>query len=113
MDLPAASAPVVCDMSTAADTPQERLDEYRRLFRQSFASKERIPGGVRLRLRARPGVAEWVRDLAAREKACCAFFAFEVTEAGEEVIWDAAVIDDDAARAVLEEFYRLPSSGAL
>jgi hypothetical protein len=45
--------------------------------------------------------------LAAREKACCAFFAFEITATGDEVVWDAEVIDNDAARAVLDEFYAL------
>ena len=63
---------------------------------------------IRFRLRAEPGVAAWVRDLAAREKACCAFFAFHVTVEGDQVIWDCAVSDDDTARAILEEFYLLP-----
>jgi hypothetical protein len=38
------------------------------------------------------------------------FFAYEVSVAGEEVLWDVAVIDDDMARAILEEFYALPDS---
>jgi len=108
MELPPADTPVVCDMSTATDTPEQRLDEYHRLFTQALVGRERTArGGVRLRLRADDGVEAWVRDLAAREKACCAFYAFEITTAGDEVVWAAEVIDDDAARAVLDEFYAL------
>jgi len=108
MELPAADTPVVCDLSTATDTPEQRLDEYHRLFTQVLISRERTgTNGVRFRLRADDGVEAWVRDLAAREKACCAFFAFEITVVGDEVVWEAEVIDDDAARAVLEEFYAL------
>lgn len=108
MELPAADTPVACDLSTATDTPEQRLDEYHRLFAQTLISRERTgTNGVRFRLRAQDGVEPWVRDLAAREKACCAFFAFEITTTGDEVVWDAEVIDDDTARAVLDEFYAL------
>ncbi|GAA3159984.1 MULTISPECIES: hypothetical protein [Nonomuraea] len=107
MDIPAPGTPVVCDMSTASDTPRQRLDEYHELFGRHLIARERTAQGIRFRLRAEPGVAAWVRDLAAREKACCAFFAFDVTGTGEEVVWDCAVIDDETARAVLDEFYHL------
>lgn len=107
MDLPAADTPVVCDLTTATDTPEQRLDEYHRLFGQALIGRERTGNHVRFRLRADNGVEAWVRDLAAREKACCAFFAFEITTEGNEVVWDAEVIDDETARAVLDEFYAL------
>ncbi|TDC06319.1 hypothetical protein E1267_16915 [Nonomuraea longispora] len=110
MDIPPASTPVVCDMTTAPDTARQRLEEYRLLFGRHLLSRERTGQGVRFRLRAEPGVAAWARDLAAREKACCAFFAFEVMVEGEQVIWDWAVSDNDAARAVLEEYYVLPAA---
>jgi hypothetical protein len=112
MDLPPADTPVVCDMSSATDTPEQRLDEYHRLFAQALISRERTGNGVRFRLRAEDGVESWVRDLAAREKACCAFFAFEITVVAGEVVWDAEVIDNDTARAVLDEFYALAGNGA-
>jgi len=99
---------VVCDMSGAPDTPAERAAEYRRLFNQALTARERSDAGIRFRFRADPGVADWVRDLADREKACCTFFNFTVTADNEEVRWDASVIDDVAARRVLAEFYRLP-----
>lgn len=112
MDVPPASTPVVCDMTTATDTAEERLETYRRLFGQYLISRERTEEGIRFRLRAEPGVHEQVQELAAREKACCAFFAFEVTTDREQVIWDCAVSDDDTARALLEEYYLLPETAA-
>ncbi|MEO3807607.1 hypothetical protein ABGB17_01245 [Sphaerisporangium sp. B11E5] len=110
MDVPPSSTPVVCDMTGAPDTVEERLAEYRRLFAQALIGRERTAEGIRFRLRAEPGVEEWVRDLAAREKACCGFYAFEVRAGEGQVIWDCAVIDDDTARALLEEFFLLPGT---
>jgi hypothetical protein len=62
------------------------------------------------RLRVEDGIVSWVRDLAAREKACCAFFAFDITTEADEVRYDAAVADNDLARAILEEYYALPDN---
>lgn len=109
MQIPPASTPVACDMSTARDTPAERLAEYRRLFAEALVARERTDIGIRFRFRFRadPGVEDWVRDLAAREKACCPFFGFDIAVDARQVRWDAAVPDTEAARAVLEEFYAL------
>jgi hypothetical protein len=112
MDIPASTTPIVCDMSNAPDTVPERLSEYRRIFSQALIGRERLSGGIRFRFRAQPGLEAWVRDLAAREKACCAFFTFAITTLGEEVRWDATVIDDDIAHAILDEFYALPDTVA-
>jgi hypothetical protein len=122
MDQSAATPPIVCDMTTAPDTPAQRLAEYRRLFATALVGRDRTAAGIRFRFRAGDGarprdrdrdrVEAWVRDLAAREKACCAFFDFDVRTAGDEVHWYATVVDDDVARAVLEEFYALPDAGA-
>jgi hypothetical protein len=111
VDIPPADTPIACDMSKAADTPRERLAEYRRLFDEALIDRERTAGGIRFRFRADDGVEAWVRDLSAREKACCPFFAFEVSVAGGEVVWDSAVPDVDSARAALDLFYDLPDTG--
>ncbi|MBO3751741.1 hypothetical protein J5X84_37195 [Streptosporangiaceae bacterium NEAU-GS5] len=108
MDIPPASTPIVCDMTDAPDTDAERIAEYRRLFDQVLVGRERTGDGIRFRFRADPGVEDWVRDLAAREKACCPFYAFEVGVEDGQVVWDAAVPDNDAAKAVLDAFYELP-----
>jgi hypothetical protein len=112
MDSPATTTPIVCDMTSAPDTGPERLMEYQRLFTQALVGRERTAEGIRFRLRADDGIEAWVRDLAAREKACCAFFDFSVTSDEDEVHWDATVIDDDTARAILDEFYDLPDTVA-
>jgi hypothetical protein len=97
-------------MSTAPDTPAQRLDEYRRLFIGFLVGRERSEAGIRFRFCGDPGVGAWVRDLAAREKACCAFFNVAVTATGQEVLWDTSVIDDDTARQILADFYQLPET---
>ena len=100
--------PVACNMTGAPDTPAERLEEYRRLFGGFLLGREQSAAGIRFRFRGDPGVLAWVRDLAAREKECCAFFDVAVAASGDEVRWDVSVIDDDMARLMLADFYRLP-----
>lgn len=111
MNIPPADTPVVCDMTDAPDTDIERMAEYRRLFAHAaYIGRERTAEGIRFRFRAEPGLEAWLRDLAAREKACCAFFAFEIATEGHEVRWDVAVTDNDMARAILDEIYALPAT---
>lgn len=102
--------PIVCDMTTAPDTLDERLAAYKEVFGTHLIGRERTESGIRFRLRAANGVADRVRSLAALEKACCAFFDFTVTETGDEVIWDASVVDDPIAREILDEYYLLPDT---
>lgn len=108
----AGSTPIACDMTDAPDTGEERMAEYGRLFAQALVGRERTTGGIRFRLRAGDGVEAWLRDLSAREKACCPFFDFDVAAVGDEVRWDVTVVDDDVARAVLDELYHLPETVA-
>ncbi|MBL8778246.1 MAG: hypothetical protein JNK12_20075 [Acidimicrobiales bacterium] len=102
--------PIVCDMTDAPDTTEERLAEYRRLFGGDLVGRERTEEGIRFRFRVRDGLAEEIRDLAAREKACCAFFDFDIREHGDEITWDASVIDDPVARQILDDSYALPDT---
>jgi hypothetical protein len=101
---------IVCDMTTAPDTAQERIAEYGRLFAEALIGREKTAQGIRFRFRAAPGIEAWVRDLAGREKACCAFYDFTVTAVDDQVLWEATVVDDDVARALLAEFYALPDT---
>jgi hypothetical protein len=106
----AATPRIVCDMTHAPDSAAQRFAEYERLFSGALTGRERLGDGIRFRFRADPGLEDWVRDLAAREKACCAFFTFDITVHDDEVWWDASVVDDDLARQILDEYYRLPDS---
>src|SRR5918996_4913829 len=69
----AATPPIVCDMTTGTDTAAERFADYQLLFATALTGRERTDDGIRFRFRAAPGLEDRVRDLAAREKACCAF----------------------------------------
>lgn len=102
--------PVVCDLRGAVDTPEERIEAYRRLFTDAFVGRDRTVAGIRFRFRAGEGVEVLVQELAALEERCCAFFTFTITLAGGEVLWDASVVDDDTARAVLDEWFDLPET---
>jgi hypothetical protein len=106
----AGTPPIVCDMTDAPDTAAERLAEYERLFLGALVGRERVGDGVRFRFQADPGIEDCVRDLAAREKACCAFFTFDIRTHGDEVWMDASVVDDDLARQILDEYYHLPDN---
>jgi len=104
------TTPIVCDMTDAPDTSVERLAEYERLYTEALIGRERTEDGIRFRFRARPGLEAWVRDLAAREKACCAFFSFTISVHDDEIWWDSSVVDDDIARQILDEMYHLPET---
>jgi hypothetical protein len=112
MDLRVNPMPIVCDMSTAPDTGPQRLAEYDRLFSTHLLGRERTGEGIRFRLRADDGVEVWVRDLAAREKACCAFLDSQIAVENGQVLWDVTTIDDEIARAILDDYYDLPDSAA-
>jgi len=95
---------IVCTLTD--DDVRGRLDEYARLLAAAYVGRERTATGMRWSLRAGPGVAAWARDLAARERACCAFLTVSVTEAGDRVLWE--VTAEPAAQAVVDGFYDLP-----
>jgi hypothetical protein len=98
---------IVCTLTD--DDARDRLAEYGRLFTAAYAGRERTIAGMRWWLRADPGIAEWARDLAARERACCAFLTIAVTEDGDRVRWEASA--EPAAQAVVDGFYDLPLTG--
>jgi hypothetical protein len=108
----ATTPPILCDMTDARDTAAERFAEYKRLLTTVLTGRRRTEDGIRFRFRAEPGLEDWVRDLAAREKACCAFFIFDITAHGDEVWMDVSVVDDDLARQILDEYYRLADNVA-
>jgi hypothetical protein len=98
---------IVCTLS--GDDARERLDEYARLFAAAFKGRERTATGMRWFLRAEPGVARWARDLAARERVCCAFLTIAVTVADDRVLWELTA--EQAAQDVVDWFYDLPVIG--
>jgi hypothetical protein len=109
-----AGMPIACDMTGAPDTAEERMAEWGRLYAQSLVGRERSAAGIRFRFRVGEGVEAWVRDLAARDKACCPFLDFTVTTADGQVWWDASVAaeaaDPELARAGLDDLYTMPET---
>jgi hypothetical protein len=106
-----ATPPIVCDMTDAPDTPEERLAEYAQLFADALVARERLPNGaIRFRFGADRGVEDRIRSLAAKEHACCGFIDFTIRAEGAEVWWDATTIEDAMAQEILDELYRLPDS---
>jgi hypothetical protein len=87
-----------------------RLGEYGRLFDTALIGRDRDDHAIKFRFRAGDGIEARVRDLAARAQACCSFFTFSITSVPGEVVWEASVVDDDVARAILGEFYALPDT---
>jgi hypothetical protein len=74
-------------MRTAADTPDQRLHEYERLFARALRRRERRPGAVVFAFDDEPEIRAWVDDLAHREAACCPFVDYRIEATGDELVW--------------------------
>jgi hypothetical protein len=101
-------AAIACDMSSARDTPEERIAEYVRLFAHALVDRERAGDALEFRFAAKPGVAEWVADLARREAACCPFFSSHVSSSEDRVTWRVSSQAGPAAQSMLDEWYAGP-----
>ena len=78
-------APIACDMTTAEDTPDERVAAYRSLFDEALLHRDRQADAVVFTFRAHARAR--VEDLARREAACCPFLDYRVDAVGDEVVW--------------------------
>jgi hypothetical protein len=95
-------------MTTAADTPHERMAEYGRLFEHALVARDRTANAVIWRFTARAGVEAWVRDLADREAACCPFLDYAVTDHEGQITYTISGDDDPTVQAILDEVDNLP-----
>jgi hypothetical protein len=112
LHLPArAGAPIACDMSTAPDTPDERLALYGRLFDDALVRRERADHAVVFVLRATPGTCETAEELARREALCCPFMDYRVETSGDEVIFTISGAGREDVDTMLDAFYTLPDAG--
>jgi hypothetical protein len=104
--------PIVCDMSAASDTPDERLAEWARLFERSLLRRERRPDALVFVFGADSGTRETAEELARREAACCPFLDYRVETIGDEVIWTVtnAITGDqrESVDAMLDAVHDLP-----
>jgi len=99
-------------MTGATDTLAERLAEYRRLSEYALTSRASTATATTFRFAARPGVREWVCDLAKREAACCPFLSYEIDEQGGEIVWTTDGGIGASEMAILAEFLDGPGSVA-
>lgn len=67
---------IACTL-TAAEL-KDRGTAWLKLWASGLLQRERVPGGIRLR--ARPGAAEALRNLIELERDCCAWIEYEVAE---------------------------------
>jgi hypothetical protein len=108
-------APIACDMSTASDTPDERLADYKRLFASALRDRERHADGVVFWFRADPGTRAAIDSLVRREAACCPFLDYRVETVRDEVRWTTTNTIRGAARGdvdvILDSLYELPDHG--
>ena len=107
---PRAGAPIACDMSTARDTPEERLAEYGELFARALLGRERRADAVVLAFSL--DARDQVEDLARREHACCPFVDYRVEDAGDRVVWTVTNPAEHDRRAdvdvILDALHDLP-----
>jgi hypothetical protein len=98
----------VLEVAEAVCGPGEEMLACHQTGPRALVGRERTSTGIRFRCRVERDIEAWVRDLAAREKACCAFSSPDISTVGDEAHWDMAVTDHELARTILEEFYALP-----
>lgn len=107
-------APIACDMSTAPDTPEERLAEYRELFERALLARERRDDAVVLTFSA--DAQEQVVSLARREHACCPFVDYRIELAGRQLVWTTTNTVQgehrDVVDVMLDAFHDLPEHAA-
>ena len=97
-------APVACSLD--AEGMSARRAEAAELLRAGAAERTvEEDGSVVLVLRGSAGLRNGVRDLVRREKECCPFFEFALSERGEELTVVARAPDE--AREMLEELFSL------
>lgn len=74
-------------------TPERplRVAELDALFASAVRSVERRGRDVRMRLAGGEGLVEEVRDLTARESACCSFFTFTLAGTHDDLTLDISV----------------------
>ncbi len=78
-----------CTMPTA-ERPL-RLAEFDVLFRTAVRRVERRENGVQIHLSGGIGLVERVRDLTARETACCSFFTFDIAGTDQDLLLNVSV----------------------
>ncbi len=101
-------AGLICDLSHAPDSPEQRLSGYRELF-SALVGRTWWGVGFRFRFDAERVDRRLLAELVAGEQACCPFLRSTVSSRGGEVWWDV-VAETDAAGCFLDALRALPDA---
>jgi len=98
-------APVACTIEKGGMA--KRVEDFREAFGMLVSSR-RTPHGFSWVFRDDPGFEAVLRDLAAREHACCQFLAFTISREDGHLVWE--VDGTPEAAGAVEVFYALPQT---
>lgn len=101
--------PIACSLD-AADLA-DRTGEVRRLAARALVGRERMPEGQVLRFRDSGGIEAELRDVIAREKACCPFFEFALERRDGELRLEVRA--PEAARPLIDSLFTASASRPL
>jgi hypothetical protein len=96
------STSIAC--SLAADAAGDRESQWRELLSRAVIGRAPAPGGVRIELRASPGVRRELERLVAAERDCCPFMTMSV-EATDDQVLVLAVAAPPPAAAIVERLF--------
>jgi hypothetical protein len=96
------SEPVIACSLNATDQ-SKRLEAAADLRDRALVGSEEIPGGLRMRFSARPGIRKELEQLIAAESGCCSFLRFELRSRERDLILE--VTGPDQARPIIAELF--------
>jgi hypothetical protein len=100
----ATDAPVPIACSLAASAAQDRESQWRALLSRSLIRRALAPGGMRIDLRALPGVRQELRRLIAAEQDCCPFMTMSV-ETTDQAILVLTVTTSELGAPILAQLF--------
>lgn len=93
--------PIACGLD--ADDVSARLRLFDDLGREALLDRRATMDGLRVRLRAAPGVEQRTRKLIAAEGRCCPFLSFDVRRHEGAVVVD--ITGPAQARPIIDELF--------
>jgi hypothetical protein len=96
------SVPIACSLTAGA--AGDRETEWRELLSRALISRAPASGGVRIELRALPGVRRELERLIAAERECCPFLTMSLDTTGPAVLV-LAVAAPELAGPILEQLF--------
>jgi hypothetical protein len=99
------SPPIAC--SLAASAARDRTGEWRDLLDRALIRRSSAPGGVRIELRALPGVRRELERLIAAERECCPFMTMSL-DATDQAAFVVVLTAPQLGVAILDRLFGAP-----